>query len=98
MKFSPVSLEPLESRIAPATTKGIDIGALNGSDGFAIDNNTANAFGFGREIAHGDFNGDSFDDLLVGAYEQGAGGAAYVIFGGAGPFNPVLGTASLNGS
>ncbi len=42
---------------------------------------------FGSDVAAGDFNGDGFDDLLVGAYgaknEEGyMAGRAYIVFGG----------------
>lgn len=40
---------------------------------------------FGSAVdASGDFNGDGFDDLLVGAEGEGTGGSAHLIFGGPG--------------
>jgi len=63
----------------------IDVGALNGNDGFRIDG-VASFDDTGISVsAAGDVNGDGFDDLLVGADGADAGveysGAAYVVFG-----------------
>ena len=62
---------------------------LNGIDGFRVDGEEAGDL-FGVSVAGaGDINGDSFDDLVVGAFHaDGANndlenaGAAYVLFGG----------------
>ena len=45
---------------------------------------------FGVSVAHGEVNGDGYDDLIIGAYGASSGaGRAYVFFGGP--------TANLNG-
>jgi len=63
----------------------VDLGALNGNNGFRIDGvATYDATGFSVSAA-GDVNGDGFDDLIVGASQAGPNGpysgAAYVVFG-----------------
>jgi Ca2+-binding RTX toxin-like protein len=79
-----------------------DLSSLNGSNGFAIK-------GIGRfdQAGHavssaGDFNGDGFDDLLIGAKgaepNGTASGQSYVVFGGSAGFAASLNLSSLNGS
>ncbi len=67
----------------------INLGSLDGSDGFVL-NGVAAYDEAGHAVSDaGDVNGDGFDDLLIGAYGVDAGasefeyGAAYVVFGGA---------------
>lgn len=38
----------------------------------------------------GDLNEDGFDDILIGAYQSGTGGAAYVVWGGSTPISGSL--------
>ncbi|MBL8338183.1 MAG: FG-GAP repeat protein, partial [Rhodoferax sp.] len=83
----------------PATT---NLATMAGSVGISF----AGAAGgdrSGTDVASaGDFNGDGFDDLLIGApYSDGAGtdaGAAYLVFGKASGFNTSLNLSQLNGS
>jgi hypothetical protein len=89
--------EPLEDRIAPAVLAGLD-----GSDGFKLDGvNDGDLAGISVYSA-GDVNGDSFDDVIIGAdYAPEAGanrGAAYVIFGKAAGFSGALDLSALNGT
>ncbi|HBE67842.1 MAG TPA: hypothetical protein DDW52_06810 [Planctomycetaceae bacterium] len=59
----------------------IDVNDLDGENGFAVTGTVA----FGRSVdSAGDFNGDGYDDLVIGGWgdEQGD---AYVIFGAANP-------------
>jgi len=63
----------------------IDVGALDGNDGFRIEG-VATYDNAGHSVsAAGDINGDGFDDLIIGArYADANGtdsGAAYVVFG-----------------
>ena len=66
----------------------IDLGTLDGVNGFVIINQSADQERPGRSVAGiGDINGDGFDDLLMGApYAdpggKNAAGEAHVIFGG----------------
>jgi hypothetical protein len=82
------------------STPTIDLGKLNGSNGFTL-------FGVGRlddsgraVSAAGDVNGDGFDDLLVGAWLAEDAlvnqGESYVVFGRS-DWSPTLNLASLNG-
>ncbi|MBL8582792.1 MAG: FG-GAP repeat protein, partial [Rhizobiaceae bacterium] len=68
---------------SPASVNLDDIAAGNG--GFKIIGETINNFAGWSVSSAGDVNGDGFDDLIVGAYGNDAGGsyagAAYLIFG-----------------
>ncbi|MCA9054355.1 MAG: FG-GAP repeat protein, partial [Planctomycetaceae bacterium] len=50
----------------------------------------------------GDVDGDGFDDVIVGAFGRNTPGsntgAAYLVFGQAGPWNPILALSTLNGT
>ena len=77
-----------------ASLTSVDISTLNGTNGFAITGTPANS-GAGRAVSGvGDFNGDGFDDLIVGARSEGGGsnppGGAYVIYGKASGFSANL--------
>ncbi len=68
-------------------TSPVNLDALNGVDGFRIDDNEPTS-GFEFSVsAAGDINGDGFDDLIIGKrpspYRSSAdtAGAAYVIYG-----------------
>jgi hypothetical protein len=64
----------------------LDVSSLNGSTGFRLDGLTSSD-STGRSVSGaGDFNGDGFDDLIIGANGSDAGGltdqgATYIIFG-----------------
>jgi hypothetical protein len=63
----------------------LDLGALNGSNGFQISGEAASDFAGYKVSAAGDVNNDGIDDILVGAQGADAGGsnsgAVYVIYG-----------------
>lgn len=71
---------------ATAGTPEVEAADLNGTNGFAITNLLFNDLEFGGHnmTSAGDFNGDGFDDLLVGARKKGnsSSGVAYVYYGG----------------
>jgi Ca2+-binding RTX toxin-like protein len=79
------------------------LSSLNGTTGFRLDG-VAGMDGSGYSVASaGDFNGDGFDDLIVGAAGADPGGNAsagssYVVFGKAGGFASTLALSSLNGT
>ncbi len=76
-------------------------GDLDGNTGFKIDGAAA-LNGTGHTVASaGDFNGDGFADVLIGAYGADINGlqsgSAYVVFGKAGGFDPYINVSDLNG-
>ena len=79
----------------------LNLSDLNGSNGFQI-SGVAAGDESGRSVASaGDFNGDGFDDLIIGArYSSTNGvysGSSYVVFG-RGDFSANLDLSSLNGT
>ncbi len=79
-----------------------DLSTLDGTTGFRLDGE-ANHDRSGRAVASaGDFNGDGFDDLIVGApYASPDGtpsGASYVVFGKAAGFDATLDLSTLEGT
>jgi hypothetical protein len=80
----------------------MNLSALNGSDGFKISGVAVGDF-LGRSVSGaGDFNGDGFDDIIIGA--EGAdpngtfSGASYVVFGKASGFTANVDPSTLNGT
>jgi len=82
---------------------GVNLSALNGSNGFAINGIAAyNSSGFSVSSA-GDVNGDGFDDLIIGAFGADPNGinfagSSYVVFGSNSGFGAGLNLSELNGS
>jgi hypothetical protein len=81
----------------------VNLSGLNGSDGFKI-SGAARGDGAGRSVSSaGDFNGDGFDDLIIGAPSGSPllslpSGAAFLVFGKSGAFEPNLELSLLNGT
>ncbi len=79
----------------------LDLSTLDGTNGFKLSG--VDAFDYaGRSVSGaGDFNGDGFDDLIIGAagfdFFGIHSGASYVVFGKASGFTPNLELSSLNG-
>lgn len=79
-----------------------DLASL-GSFGFTITGDKDNVHLINNVSAAGDVNGDGFDDIIVGAWNNNGTGCAYVIFGTdkgfgvATGFNHVLNVSNLNG-
>lgn len=96
------SLEPLESRIAPAGVPTFELSTLDGASGFQLNGVAASDFSGISVSGAGDFNGDGFDDVLIGASRADQpvydAGAAYLVFGKAGGFDPAFELSSLDGS
>ncbi len=84
-------------------TSSLDVTALDGTDGFALEGaSTGDALGIAVG-GRGDFNGDGFSDLVVGAMGSDPGGAAeagsaYVVFGTSASFGSSLDLGTLDGS
>jgi len=64
----------------------IDLTTLAPSQGFFIQGDAASDYAGYSVSAAGDFNGDGFDDMVVGAKGGGSEGRAYVVFGHGGAF------------
>ena len=90
---------------APGTDGVLDLGALNGSNGFTLNGIDAGD-GSGRSISSaGDVNGDGYDDLIIGANGgdpngDSDAGETYVVYGGANApgTGGVLDLGALDGS
>ena len=72
---------------APGTDGVLDLGALDGTNGFTL-NGIDTDDGSGRSVSSaGDVNGDGYDDLIIGArYADPNGessGETYIVYGGA---------------
>jgi len=78
----------------------VNASTLDGTDGFLILGAAAGDI-LGRFVASaGDFNGDGFMDILVGAQNANASatGAAFVVFGSGNGFAATIDLANLDGS
>jgi hypothetical protein len=79
----------------------IDLGALDGTNGFEVSGLAASDHSGISVSGAGDFNGDGFDDFIIGANDadpNGAGsGASYLVYGKAN-FSATFDLATLNGS
>lgn len=79
----------------------IELANLNGTNGFALfgvseQDNT------GCSVASGDINGDSIDDVLIGAFQASPGGksqagTSYVVFGRKSTFSASFELSEING-
>jgi hypothetical protein len=64
-----------------AFAPAVQVSTLNGFNGLKLHGEIAGGT-FGVSVASaGDFNGDGLGDVIVGAYNAGLGGQAYVVFG-----------------
>src|SRR4028119_1967683 len=82
---------------------GLDLSALNGSNGFAINGIAADDLSGFSVSSAGDVNGDGFDDLIIGARYAGPNGItnagqSYVVFGSNSGFGASFNLSALNGS
>lgn len=79
----------------------LDITTLSAAEGFVIAGSEAREYTGKSVSSAGDMNGDGFDDLIVGAYSNNAGGnlagGAYVIFGGPEGFDLILVAGATDG-
>lgn len=81
----------------------IELADLDGTEGFTLNGIEAGDLtGFSLGSA-GDFNGDGFDDVIIGAFEASPGGRSsagesYLVFGNDDNFDSALELADLNGT
>ncbi|MBG1269533.1 hypothetical protein F8S12_25700, partial [Nostoc sp. WHI] len=81
----------------------LNLSDLNGSNGFAINGINAIDYSGDSVSSAGDFNGDGFDDLIIGASSAEPNGnynagESYVVFGSSSGFGASLNLSSLDGS
>ncbi|MBX3481721.1 MAG: FG-GAP repeat protein, partial [Caulobacter sp.] len=80
----------------------IDLGSLDGSNGFKINGEVDNDRSGVSVASAGDVNGDGYDDIIIGARgadpNGGESGASYVVFGGASGFAATIELSSLDGT
>ncbi|MBX9255762.1 FG-GAP repeat protein [Desmonostoc muscorum CCALA 125] len=79
----------------------LNLSSLNGSNGFVINGSDSRDYSGGSVSSAGDFNGDGFDDLIIGASAaspngQYRGGESYVVFGSSSGFSAQFNLSSLN--
>jgi len=87
---------------ASGFSSNLQLGSLDGNNGFKITTTDPN-YDLGRAVASaGDFNGDGFSDLVIGADyadpHTANSGAAYVIFGKASGFGTSFDVGTLDGT
>lgn len=79
----------------------LELSSLNGSNGFRVDGLLSDDFAGYSVSSAGDFNGDGFDDIIVGAVNAELNddntGAAYIVFGSPDGFDSFINVSSLNG-
>ena len=80
----------------------LNVDSLNGQNGFRLAGSAVGDYTGASVSGAGDFNGDGFADVIVGAPNADAngntdGGVSYVVFGAAGGFPAVINLADLNG-
>ncbi|MGD9583486.1 MAG: choice-of-anchor D domain-containing protein [Lysobacterales bacterium] len=88
---------------AQAFPPAINLGSLNGSDGFRMDGEVAYDNSGRAVAAAGDINGDGVGDLIVGALGadpngNSESGRSYVVFGRRSGFVPTLKLSTLDGT
>ena len=86
-------------------SSALDLNSLDGTNGFALNGINAGDFSGGSVSGVGDVNGDSIDDLIIGARNATGGGSAsygagesYVVFGQNTGFASSLNLSTLDGN
>ncbi|WP_052055941.1 FG-GAP repeat protein [Myxosarcina sp. GI1] len=77
----------------------LDLSALDGSNGFKINGIDGNDYSGHSVSGAGDINGDSIDDIIIGAFRAADdAGESYVVFGSTKGFESSLDLSALDGS
>ena len=82
-------------------SRTIELSELDGRDGFRLDGVSADDWSGGSVSSAGDFNGDGYDDIIIGAYQAdpngSKSGSSYIVFGKASRFNRTIDLSELDG-
>jgi hypothetical protein len=82
----------------PGVSGNVTLEALDGTNGFRLSGVDLTDV-TGQTVSSGDFNGDGYDDVLIGAHSaNGGAGEAFVVFGSASPLGANLDLSSLDGT
>ena len=81
----------------------LDLSSLDGNNGFTINGIDAGDVSGVSVSSAGDVNGDSIDDIIIGARgadpnDNDRAGESYVVFGKSNGFDPILDLSSLDGN
>ena len=77
----------------------LNLANLDGSNGFVLNGIASGDFSGTSVSSAGDVNGDSIDDLIIGAnFANSNAGESYIVFGQDSGFNASFNLADLNGS
>ncbi len=77
----------------------IELSSLNGSNGFRLSGEAEGDISGVSVSSAGDFNGDGYDDLIIGARgADGEAGATYLVFGKASGFGANIELSALGGA
>lgn len=80
----------------------LDLSSLDGTNGFSLAGGTDGDYAGKFVSSAGDFNGDGFDDVIIGSYGADANGvdsgACYVVFGKASGFDASINLTELSAS
>ena len=83
-------------------SRTIDLSELDGSDGFRINGGSTGDWSGHSVSSAGDFNGDGYDDVIIGAYRADPNGeesgSSYVVFGKESGFSRTIELSELDGS
>lgn len=83
---------------ATPAASNIDLSTLNGTTGFSITNTSGPTAALGETIGTaGDFNGDGFDDVMLGGTDTAYDQRVAIVFGGS-SFGSSVDLSGLNGS
>ncbi len=87
---------------ASGFSRTMELSELDGSDGFRINGERGEDYSGESVSSAGDFNGDGYDDIIIGAYGADPNGfnsgSSYVVFGKASGFSRTIELSELDAS